>query len=137
MNIEEAIVDRSTLRSFQRRAYKVYPKEHYEVVCGIVRGKTARISSFATVEYQSTRDAVWTEDESISQHSRTIGSVHTHPNGTLEPSTVDICSAKEDKLSIFGICAVRRRANRWYVEWAFFNPKGKRIRLTVCDGKAT
>lgn len=136
MALKECIVDRKALQGFQRRAYKVYPNEHAEVMVGVIRRSKVRVTSFKQCDYSSNRDAVYIDDGYLNEHRQALGTAHTHPNCPAEPSKTDIESSARNGETIFAICSIRRRVNRWFVQWSFFDGPGRKLELTICDGAA-
>src|SRR5512140_3083718 len=94
--VAEIVVDRRVLGSFKRRALKAYPREILEQVVGKIVGHQARIFAFRDLEYEASKNLVvmesdvnpMTENED-GMHLSILGTIHTHPQNTVEPSDLD------------------------------------------------
>ena len=142
--VTEVVVDRKVLTSFKRRALKVYPREILEQVVGKLVGTQARIYVFRDLEHQGQRDAVimdddvnpMTEGEDDLRFS-ILGTIHTHPQDTVEPSELDWQSMMQDKELIMGVCAIRKTAKRRFVSFAFFNRDREHVQLTIAEAEGS
>ena len=142
-DVSEVVVDRKLLESFKRRALKAYPREILEQVLGKMAGSQARIFAFRDLEHTANREAVvmdddvnpMTEGEGESPYD-ILGTIHTHPQDTIEPSDLDWRTMKEDGELIMGICAIRKTAKRRFVSFAFFNRGQDHVQLTVGEEHA-
>lgn len=138
--IREVVIDRKVLSAFKRRALKAYPREILEQVVGKMVGSQARVFAFRDLEHQGERRAVvmdddvnpMTEGEDLVRYS-ILGTIHTHPQDTVEPSELDWQSMKADGELIMGVCAIRRTTKRRFVSFAFFNRDREHVQLTVAE----
>ena len=138
--VTEVVVDRKVLSSFKRRALKAYPREILEQVVGKMAGTQARIYAFRELEHQGLRNAVVMDDDvnPMTEGAEDLplsilGTIHTHPQDTIEPSRLDWQSMREDKELIMGVCAIRKTAKRRFVSFAFFNRGQEQVQLTIAE----
>lgn len=136
----EVVVDRKVLEGFKRRALAAYPREVIEQIVGRVVGTQARIFAFRELEYQSTRlQVIMDEDANPMTEGgdestfEILGTIHTHPQDTVEPSELDWQSMHEDGELVMGICAIRKTAKRRFVSFAFFGSEQKQLQLTISE----
>ena len=138
-DLVEVIVDRKVLDSFKRRALKVYPREILEQVVGRISGTEARIFAFRDLEHVAKRGDVvvdddmnpMTEGEDETRRFRILGTIHSHPQDTVEPSALDWETMETDGELVMGICAIRKTAKRRFVTFAFFGRKRQQLHLTI------
>ena len=138
--VSEVVIDRKVLSAFKRRALKAYPREILEQVVGKMVGGQARVFAFRDLEHQGERRAVvmdddvnpMTEGDDMMPYS-ILGTIHTHPQDTVEPSELDWQSMKADGELIMGVCAIRRTTKRRFVSFAFFNREREHVQLTVAE----
>ena len=138
--VSEVVIDRKVLSAFKRRALKAYPREILEQVVGKMVGTQARVFAFRDLEHKGERRAVvmdddvnpMTEGEDL-VHFSILGTIHTHPQDTVEPSELDWQSMKSDGELIMGVCAIRRTTKRRFVSFAFFNREREHVQLTIAE----
>lgn len=142
--VSEVVIDRKVLGAFKRRALRAYPREILEQVIGKIVGTQARIFAFRDLEHQGSNNAVimdddvnpMTEGETESRY-QILGTIHTHPQDTVEPSELDWESMRQDGEFIMGVCAIRRTTKRRFVSFAFFNRAHDHIQLTVAEPESS
>jgi proteasome lid subunit RPN8/RPN11 len=142
--VTEVVIDRKVLGAFKRRALKAYPREILEQVVGKIVGTQARIFAFRDLEHQASTSAVVMDDdvnpmtEGQEGMSLTIlGTIHTHPQDTVEPSELDWQSMRQDGELVMGVCAIRKTAKRRFVSFAFFNRVREHVQLTVAEAETS
>ena len=138
--VTEVVIDRKVLTGFKRRALKAYPREILEQVVGKVVGTQARIFSLRDLEYQGSTTAIVMDDDVNPMTEGDggtcfdiLGTLHTHPQDTVEPSELDWQSMRQDGELIMGVCAIRRTARRRFVSFAFYNREREHIQLTIAE----
>ena len=138
--VSEVVIDRKVLAGFKRRALKAYPREILEQVVGKLVGAQARVFAFRDLEHQGSNTAVIMDDDvnpmtegETGNGFAILGTIHTHPQDTVEPSGLDWDSMRQDGELIMGICAIRRTARRRFVSFAFYNRTHDHIQLTVAE----
>ena len=137
-DLTEVVIDRKLLGSFKRRALRAFPREILEQVVGRVVGTQARIYAFRDLEHEASGGKVFmdedvnpmTEGEDLTRFS-VLGTIHSHPQDTIEPSELDWQSMQQDGELVMGICAIRRTAKRRFVSFAFFNRSREHVQLTI------
>src|SRR4051794_1194740 len=138
--LTEILVDRNVLEAFKRRALKLYPKEFLEQLVGKVVGSQVRIYAFRELEHEATRFEV-VIDEDLDPMSEgegdtpydILGTIHTHPQSTIEPSDIDWDAMARDRELVMGVCAIRKTAKRRFVSFAFYNSAKKLLQLTIAE----
>ena len=138
--VTEVVIDRKVLSAFKKRALKAYPREILEQVVGKIVGTQARVFAFRDLEHHGLKRAVvmdedvnpMTEGDDLMQFS-ILGTIHTHPQDTVEPSELDWQSMKQDGELIMGVCAIRRTTKRRFVSFAVFNRDREHVQLTVAE----
>jgi proteasome lid subunit RPN8/RPN11 len=143
-SVTEVVIDRKVLGAFKRRALKAYPREILEQVVGKMVGTQAHVFAFRDLEHQGSNKAVvmdedinpMTEGEDLMRFS-ILGTIHTHPQDTVEPSELDWQSMKQDGELIMGVCAIRRTAKRRFVSFAFFNRDREHVQLTIAEAETS
>ncbi len=138
--VTEVVVDRKLLTSFKRRALRAYPREILEQVVGKIVAGQARIYAFRALEHEGAKNVViidedvnpMTEDEDTLRFT-ILGTIHTHPQDTVEPSDLDWQTMKQDGELIMGVCAIRKTAKRRFVSFAFFNRSREHVQLTLAE----
>ena len=139
--LREVIVDRKLLDAFKRRALKLYPLEFLEQMVGRIIDGQARIYAFRELEHEATRFEV-TIDEDLDpmtegledvRRLEILGTIHTHPQSTVEPSNVDWHAMARDRELVMGICAIRKTVKRRFVSFAFFNRNREQLQLTIAE----
>ncbi len=141
-DVTEVVVDRKLLASFKRRALKAYPREILEQVVGTIVGTQARIFAFRDLEHEGQKRTVLM-DEDINPMTEgedglrydILGTIHTHPQDTVEPSELDWQTMRQDGELIMGICAIRRTTKRRFVIFAFFNREKDHVQLTIAEAE--
>lgn len=138
--VTEVVVDRKVLGAFKRRALQAYPREILEQAVGKMVGSQARIFAFRDLESQGLRNVVLMDDDvnpmtegEEGLHYSILGTIHTHPQDTIEPSELDWQTMKEDGELIMGVCAIRKTAKRRFVSFAFFNRSRENVQLTIAE----
>jgi proteasome lid subunit RPN8/RPN11 len=143
--LTEVVVDRKVLDAFKRRSLKFYPREFLEQIVGRVVGSQVRIYAFRELEHEATKWEVVIDEDldpmsegEDSRHYDILGTIHTHPQSSIEPSDVDWEAMKRDGEHIMGICAIRRTSKRRFVSFAFYNRDKTQMQLTIGEdnGKA-
>ncbi|HWR14364.1 MAG TPA: Mov34/MPN/PAD-1 family protein [Terriglobales bacterium] len=138
--LTEVVVDRKVLDAFKRRALKLYPKEFLEQIVGRVVDGQARVYAFRELEHEATRFEVvidedldpMTDGEDVRRFD-ILGTIHTHPQSTIEPSNIDWEAMARDRELVMGICAIRKTAKRRFVSFAFYNGSKKLLQLTIAE----
>jgi proteasome lid subunit RPN8/RPN11 len=138
--LTEIVVDRKVLDGFKRRALKLYPREFIEQMVGRLVDHQARIYAFRELEHQATRYEVvidedmdpMTEGEDEGRY-KILGTIHTHPQATIEPSDIDWEAMERDGELVMGICAIRKTAKRRFVSFAFYNTRREQMQLTIAE----
>ena len=138
--LREVIVDRKVLDAFKRRALKLYPREFLEQMIGRVVDNQVRIYAFRELEHEATRFEVtidedldpMTEGEGDTRYD-ILGTIHTHPQSTIEPSDIDWEAMQRDRELVMGICAIRKTVKRRFVSFAFYNRDKELMQLTVAE----
>lgn len=138
--VNEVVIDRKVLSGFKRRALQAYPREILEQVVGKLVGTQARVFAFRDIEHQGSSTAVVMDDDVNPMTEADgglpfaiLGTIHTHPQDTVEPSELDWQSMRQDGELVMGVCAIRRTARRRFVSFAFFNRGREHIQLTVAE----
>ena len=142
--VTEVVVDRKVLVSFKRRALRAYPREILEQVVGKLVGTQARVFAFRDLEHQGSTNAVIMDDDvnpmtegEVGMPFAILGTIHTHPQDTVEPSQLDWDSMRQDGELIMGVCAIRRTAKRRFVSFAFFNQEREHVQLTIAEAESS
>ncbi len=138
--LTEVVVDRKVLEGFKRRALKVYPLELLEQVVGRVIEGQARVFAFQAIEHEATERDITLDDDvnpmtegEDARRYDILGTIHSHPMDTVEPSALDWSSMKEDGEFVMGVCSIRKTAQRRFVSFAFFNRKREQMQLTISE----
>ena len=140
--VTEVVVDRKVLGAFKRRALKAYPREIIEQVVGKLVATQARIFAFRDLEHEASTSAVvmdvdinpMTEGEDAMPFT-ILGTIHTHPQDTVEPSELDWQTMRQDGELVMGVCAIRKTAKRRFVSFAFFNRAREHVQLTIAEAE--
>src|ERR1043165_6159763 len=142
--VTEVVIDRKVLGEFKRRALKAYPREILEQVVGKIVGTQARIFAFRDLEYQGSKRAVVMDDDvnpmtegEDGMPYTILGTIHTHPQDTVEPSELDWTTMRDDGELIMGVCAIRKSAKRRFVSFAFFNRDREHVQLTIAEAESS
>ncbi len=138
--LTEVVVDRKVLNAFKHRALKLYPREFLEQIVGKIVDHELRIFAFRELEHQATRFEVvidedmdpMTEGEGESRY-RILGTIHTHPQASIEPSDIDWEAMARDGELVMGICSIRKTAKRRFVSFAFYNSHREQMQLTIAE----
>ena len=138
--VTEVVVDRKVLEGFKRRALKAYPLELLEQVVGRISGSQARVFAFQGIEHEATnRDITldddvnpMTEGEEPKRYD-ILGTIHSHPMDTVEPSPLDWTSMKQDGELVMGVCSIRKTSRRRFVSFAFFGRRKAQLQLTISE----
>ena len=138
--VTEVVVDRKVLASFKRRALAAYPREILEQLVGRLVGAQARVFAFRDLEHQASHNLV-VMDEDINPMTEgedemrlsILGTIHTHPQDTVEPSELDWQTMLHDGELVMGVCSIRRTAKRRFVSFAFFNRDREHVQLTIAE----
>jgi len=141
--LTEVVVDRKVLDGFKRRALRLYPREFIEQIVGRIVDHQIRIYAFRELEHQATRYEVvidedldpMTEGEDESRY-QILGTIHTHPQATIEPSDIDWEAMQRDGELVMGICAIRQTSKRRFVSFAFYNIHKEQMQLTIAEPSA-
>jgi proteasome lid subunit RPN8/RPN11 len=142
--VTEVVIDRTVLDSFKRRALQAYPREILEQVVGKIVGTQARIFAFRDLEHQASTSAVVMDDDvnpmtegEEGMRLSILGTIHTHPQDTVEPSELDWQTMRQDGELVMGVCAIRKTAKRRFVSFAFFNRIREHVQLTVAEAETS
>lgn len=138
--LTEVVIDRKVLNAFKHRALKLYPREFIEQIVGRIVDHEVRIFAFRELEHQATRYEVvidedmdpMTEGEDESRY-QILGTIHTHPQASIEPSDIDWEAMARDGELVMGICSIRKTAKRRFVSFAFFNVQHEQMQLTIAE----
>jgi proteasome lid subunit RPN8/RPN11 len=140
--VTEVVIDRKVLGFFKKRALKAYPREILEQVVGKIVGTQARIFAFRELEHQASTSAVVMDDDvnpmtegEEGMSLSILGTIHTHPQDTVEPSELDWQSMRQDGELVMGVCAIRKTAKRRFVSFAFFNRVREHVQLTIAEAE--
>lgn len=138
--LTEVVVDRKVLDGFKRRALNVYPLELMELVVGRVVERQVRVFAFQAIEHEATERDITLDDDvnpmtegEDTRRYDILGTIHSHPMDTVEPSPLDWSSMKEDGELIMGVCSIRKTTRRRFVSFAFFNRKREQLQLTISE----
>src|ERR1041384_1261180 len=138
--VTEVVVDRKVLSAFKKRALKAYPREILEQVVGKLVGAQVRIFAFRDLEHKGSKRAVVMDDDvnpmtegEDSMPYTILGTIHTHPQDTVEPSELDWSSMRDDGELVMGVCAIRKNTKRRFVSFAFFNRNREHVQWTVAE----
>ena len=91
-------VSPDVLSSFRRRALRRYPKEYMETIWGQVKGGEGYIYAFHPIEHKSDNESIEYEPVEIEEQRDEeaplekmilLGTIHTHPDGSIVPSQPD------------------------------------------------
>ena len=108
-------VSQDVLSSFRRRAFRRYPREYMETIWGRVKGGEAYIYAFHPIRHESDRESVWYDPAEIEEQRDEeaplekmvlLGTIHTHPDSSIEPTQSDWETARVDGDMIIGICQI-------------------------------
>ncbi len=108
-------VSQDVLALFRRRALRRYPKEYLETIWGQVKGGEAYIYAFHPIKQKSDKEFVQYEPAEIEEQRDEeaplekmmfLGTIHSHPDASLEPSQSDWETARIDGDTIIGICQI-------------------------------
>jgi len=108
-------VSQDVLSSFRRRALRRYPKEYMETIWGQVKGGEGYIYAFHPIEHKSDNESIEYEPVEIEEQRDEeaplekmilLGTIHTHPDGSIEPSQSDWETARVDGDMLIGICQI-------------------------------
>lgn len=142
--VTEVVVDRKVLGAFKRRALMAYPREILEQVVGKMVGTQLRVFAFRDLEHQGTNRTVVMDDDmnpmtegDVGEPFAILGTIHTHPQDTVEPSELDWQSMRQDGELIMGVCAIRRTSKRRFVSFAFFNRDHDHVQLTIAEAESS
>jgi proteasome lid subunit RPN8/RPN11 len=138
--LTEVVVDRKVLDGFKRRALAVYPLELLEQVVGRVVEGQVRVFAFQAIEHEATERDITLDDDvnpmtegEDARRYDILGTIHSHPMDTVEPSSLDWSSMKEDGELVMGVCSIRKTARRRFVSFAFFNRNREQMQLTISE----
>jgi proteasome lid subunit RPN8/RPN11 len=138
--LTEIVVDAKVLEGFKRRALKVYPLELLEQVVGRVAEGQVRVFAFQAIEHEATERDITLDDDvnpmtegEDQRRYDILGTIHSHPMDTVEPSRLDWSSMKEDGEFVMGVCSIRKTARRRFVSFAFYNRKREQMQLTISE----
>ncbi len=140
VELTEIVVDRKVLEGFKRRALRKYPLELLEQVVGRVSGEQVRVFAFQAIEHEATERDITLDDDvnpmtegEDAKRFDILGTIHSHPMDTVEPSPLDWSSMKEDGELVMGVCSIRKTLKRRFVSFAFFNRQKNQMQLTVSE----
>jgi proteasome lid subunit RPN8/RPN11 len=138
--LTEVLVDRKVLDAFKRRALKLYPREFLEQIVGRVVGTQVRIYAFRELEHEATKWEVVIDEDldpmtdgEDTRHFDILGTIHTHPQSTIEPSDLDWEAMRRDRELVMGVCAIRKNSIRRFVSFAFYDTAKTQLQLTVAE----
>jgi proteasome lid subunit RPN8/RPN11 len=142
--LTEVVVDRKVLDAFKRRALKLYPLEFIEQIVGRISGSQARIYGFHELEHEATRYEVMIDEDMDPMTEGEdeirfdiLGTIHSHPEDTIEPSDLDWNAMARDRELIMGICAIRKTSKRRFVSFAFYTSSRAQLQLTVGEANVS
>lgn len=64
-----------------------------------------------------------------------LGTIHTHPQDTAEPSDLD-WQMREDGELVMGVCSIHKTSKRRFVSFAFYNRSQEHVQLTIAEAEA-
>ncbi len=138
--LAEVVVDRKVLDALKRRALKLYPREIFEQIVGRISGPQARIFAFRDLEHIAHNGNVYTDEDmnpmtegEEEKRFQILGTIHSHPQDTVEPSELDWETMQKDGELVMGICAIRKTAKRRFVSFAFFGAGRTPLQLTISE----
>ena len=141
--LTEIVVDRKVLEGFKRRALRLYPLEFIEQIVGRIVDHQVRIYAFRELEHQATRYEVVIDEDmdpmtegDDDRRYQILGTIHTHPQATIEPSDIDWEAMERDRELVMGICAIRKTAKRRFVSFAFYGRNKSLMQLTIGEPDA-
>jgi hypothetical protein len=67
------------------------------------------------------------------RHFDIMGTIHTHPQSTIEPSDLGWDAMLRDRELVMGVCAIRKSTKRRFVSFAFYNNERKQLQLTISE----
>ena len=142
-DLTEIVIDRKVLDSFKRRALKLYPREFMEQLVGKIAGNQVHLYAFRDLEHKATRYEVVIDEDlepmtegDDERRYQILGTIHTHPQATIEPSDLDWETMARDDELIMGICAIRKTSKRRFVSFAFYSGGRTQLQLTVSEAVA-
>jgi proteasome lid subunit RPN8/RPN11 len=157
--IQRIIIHKSTLDSFKRKAIKALPYETIVAIIGKVENNELLIYDFDTLNIISSEDdGEWImlkydqpEEEIEVDDIKYFGTLHTHPDATTEPSSIDIedfftrYNAEEychdgyewEYLhdEIMGIMSIKNKENVIQYGLNFYNIDLKPIEIVISESK--
>ncbi len=139
----EIVIDQKVLEGFKRRALKLYPREFIEQIVGRIVDHEVRIYAFREFEHQATRYEVVIDEDmdpmtegDEDKRYQILGTIHTHPQASIEPSDIDWEAMARDDELVMGICAIRKTAKRRFVSFAFYSRNKSLMQLTIGEPDA-
>ncbi len=132
-----ALVDHSVLAGYVSRAKMFYPLEYAEYLLG-VRELDDFLITVIDRAYGVEADSEEIEFNHPHEFGETVngqtllGTIHSHPNWTCDPSEVDLESAAEPPSEqVFGIVSLSKSGNRWLTSYGFYTAEGRSVELVV------
>jgi proteasome lid subunit RPN8/RPN11 len=105
-------VSRSVLSGYRKRALKKYPDEYMESIFGRVDGQTVLILAFYPIEHKGTPEKCEYDAASVDEQKdgedcppkmKWLGTIHSHPDASAQPSEADWETGRIDGELISGI----------------------------------
>ena len=114
------IIPTTVLSRFKRRASAAQPKEYIELLFGVKKSGAYCVQESSTLPQRGSAMQVWyyhdDQDDVICEHEARgleyLGSIHTHPEGSIERPTHNDNEHCE-KGEIVGIDVIAKRGKRW------------------------
>ena len=119
-------IPRGLVASFRRIAKQTYPNEAFAYLVGEVTARGVVVEGLAHPSYNASPTAV---NVSASEHarlvkevkpSRLVGTIHSHPEWSAEPSTHDIRNAAQCGEVVYGVMAVWEEGGRLRTRCEFY-----------------
>ena len=135
--IFRVVIDKGVLAGFKARALRAYPVEYAETLWGFVENGTAYVASMERADAEADEGAVEIDSPEdfgdVLGGQTLMGTIHTHPDDTNEPSETDFAESQATKEWVFGVCAINKVNGRRYVSYAFFLPDGKQLEFAISE----
>lgn len=158
--IKKIIIHESLLTRFKGTAFNAVPFEHIEAILGKQVKEVLYVYALAEIKIFSmtnTKDmkiiSYYPPEEDIQADTgyKYFGSLHTHPNGDISPSTEDIADfirgeteefywEGEEQVEILnekimGIMSIRRRKKVYEIGIVFYNTDMEKLELVITENR--